>query len=67
MQTKLEIILPAHNEYGNVIPIYEEIKQALEKTVYDYTILFVDDGSKDNTFSSRGNIFYVMLKTCVPK
>ena len=51
MQTKLEIILPAHNEYGNVIPIYEEIKQALEKTVYDYTILFVDDGSKDNTLS----------------
>jgi len=51
MQNKLEIILPAHNEYGNVIPIYEEIKQALEKTVYDYTILFVDDGSKDNTLS----------------
>ena len=51
MQTKLEIILPAHNEHGNVIPIYEEIKQALEKTVYVYTILFVDDGSKDNTLS----------------
>jgi dolichol-phosphate mannosyltransferase len=51
MQNKLEIILPAHNEHGNVIPIYEEIKQALEKTVYDYTILFVDDGSKDNTLS----------------
>jgi len=49
MQTKLEIILPAHNEYGNVIPIYDGIKQALGNTNYDYTVLFVDDGSSDDT------------------
>ena len=49
MHTTLEIILPAHNEHGNVIPIYDEIKQALAITDYDYTILFVDDGSTDET------------------
>jgi len=49
MPTKLEIILPAHNEHGNVIPIYDEIKQTLGNTNYDYTVLFVDDGSKDDT------------------
>ncbi len=49
MQTKLEIILPAHNEHGNVMPIYDEIKQALGNTNYYYTVLFVDDGSIDDT------------------
>ncbi|MEY4051892.1 MAG: hypothetical protein RIR64_877 [Bacteroidota bacterium] len=49
MHTTLEIILPAHNEHGNVIPIYEEIKEAMAITKYDYTILFVDDGSTDET------------------
>lgn len=51
MPNKLEIILPAHNEHGNVMPIYDEIKQALGNTNYDYTVLFVDDGSTDNTLS----------------
>jgi len=49
MHTRLEIILPAHNEHGNVIPIYDEIKEALAITKYEYTILFVDDGSTDET------------------
>ncbi len=49
MQTKLEIILPAHNEEGNIRPIYEEILWALETTDYAFTILFVDDGSTDHT------------------
>ena len=49
MHTTLEIILPAHNEHGNVFPIYDEIKEALSITKYDYTILFVDDGSTDET------------------
>jgi len=49
MQTKLEIILPAHNEHGNVMPIYDAIKQALGNTNYDYTVLFVEDGSTDDT------------------
>lgn len=49
MPTKLEIILPAHNEHGNVMPIYDEIKQALGNTNYDYNVLFVDDGSTDDT------------------
>lgn len=49
MQKKLDIILPAHNEYGNIIPIYQEINKALKDTSYDYSLLFVDDGSTDNT------------------
>jgi len=51
MHTKLEIILPAHNEVGNIVPIYNEIQLALASTNYSYTILFVDDGSTDKTLS----------------
>jgi dolichol-phosphate mannosyltransferase len=51
MQTKLEIILPAHNEEGNIRPIYDAILQVLRATNYRYTILFVDDGSTDDTLS----------------
>ena len=49
MQTKLEIILPAHNEEGNILPMYQEIVSALASTNYQYTILYVDDGSTDKT------------------
>lgn len=45
----LQVLLPAHNESGNIHPIYDEIRKALDATVYDYRILFVDDGSTDDT------------------
>ena len=51
MQTKLEIILPAHNEEGNIRPIFDAIVQVLSSTNYSYSILFVDDGSTDDTLS----------------
>ena len=38
MKKRLDIILPAHNERGNIVPIYTEITEALEKTNYDYFI-----------------------------
>jgi len=45
----LQVLLPAHNESGNIRPIYDEIRKALDATVYEYRILFVDDGSTDDT------------------
>ena len=48
---KLDIILPAHNEYGNILPIYNEIIQALHGCHYEYKIIFIDDGSLDETLS----------------
>lgn len=51
MQTKLEIILPAHNEEGNIRPIYDAILQGLSSTNYNIRILFIDDGSTDDTLS----------------
>lgn len=47
---KVSIIIPAYNEEGNLEKIFKEIDcvfQSLEN--YDYEIIFVNDGSRDNT------------------
>ena len=46
---KLNIVLPAHNEHNNISPIYKEIILALANCNYPYEILFIDDGSTDDT------------------
>ena len=45
----LSIIVPLYNEEESVIPLYNAIHQAVQPLNLDYEILFVDDGSKDNT------------------
>ena len=49
----ISIIIPAYNEEKNILPAYSELKKvfaALEDR-YSFEILFVNDGSKDNTIS----------------
>jgi dolichol-phosphate mannosyltransferase len=53
---KLNIILPAHNEHTNIIPIYNEIILVLSGCNYAYEILFVDDGSTDDTLGQIKNL-----------
>jgi dolichol-phosphate mannosyltransferase len=45
----LSIVIPVYNESGNVQALTEEIIQALPAEHYQYEIIFVDDGSKDET------------------
>ena len=53
---KLSIVLPAHNEHNNISPIYKEIILALANCKYPYEILFIDDGSTDDTLSQIKNL-----------
>lgn len=46
----LSIVIPVYNEEENVIPLFEKIQTACEIINETYEIIFVDDGSKDNTF-----------------
>lgn len=46
---KISIIIPAYNEEGNVNIIFYKVKDILNNTKYTSEIIFVDDGSKDNT------------------
>lgn len=47
---ELSIVVPVHNETENLRPLIEEIEAALE-TSGDYEIVYVDDGSTDDTLA----------------
>ncbi len=45
----LSVIVPLYNEEESVTLLYESIVKSVDRMGIDYEILFVDDGSKDNT------------------
>lgn len=47
---KISVVIPILNEEGNVAISTEKLIEVM-KIYYDYEIIFVDDGSKDNTLS----------------
>ncbi|MDT4330927.1 glycosyltransferase family 2 protein [Methylomonas sp. MED-D] len=48
---EISVVVPVHNEADNVGPLIEEIQQALEGR-FAFEMIFVDDGSTDDTASS---------------
>ena len=48
---EISIVLPAHNEAGNIAPIAAAIAQAMA-LCGSYEIVFVDDGSSDGTLAA---------------
>jgi glycosyltransferase involved in cell wall biosynthesis len=52
----LSIIIPLYNESQNVQPLYEAIVNAVSSLGLSYEIIFVDDGSKDLTFSEASRL-----------
>lgn len=51
----VSIIIPAYNEAGNILVIYEALARVLPP-LYRYEIIFVDDGSSDQTLSIIKNL-----------
>jgi glycosyltransferase involved in cell wall biosynthesis len=47
----LSVIVPLYNEYENVETLYEKIIAELERLSLTYEVIFVDDGSTDDTWS----------------
>ncbi len=47
----ISVVIPVHNEAANIQPLVEEITTALEGR-FDYEIIYVDDGSTDDTLDS---------------
>lgn len=45
----LSIVVPCYNEEGNVELFSEEVRKAFKNKKIKYEIIFVNDGSKDNT------------------
>ncbi|GAB6061140.1 glycosyltransferase family 2 protein [Desulfonatronum parangueonense] len=47
--TEISVVVPMYNEEGNVVELYNEIKDICEANGYVYEIILVDDGSTDTT------------------
>lgn len=45
---ELSVVIPAHNEEANIVPLLDEVRAAL-RGVVSYEIVVVDDGSSDGT------------------
>src|SRR5688500_17850490 len=46
----LSVIVPLYNEQDNVCPLYEALTAEMDRLELEYEIVFVDDGSDDDTF-----------------
>ena len=46
----LSIVVPVMNEEQNVRPLYQKLSDQLNSQGQNYEVIFVDDGSTDNTF-----------------
>jgi glycosyltransferase involved in cell wall biosynthesis len=47
---KYSIVIPLHNEQENVTDLYDRLKAVMEVNGESFEIVFVDDGSSDETF-----------------
>lgn len=47
----LSIVVPVYNEEENIHPLFEKIQTVCEAIGDTYEVLFVDDGSRDETFA----------------
>ena len=54
---KLSLVCPCYNEGKNVRAFYEACIGALEGRVRDYELVFVNDGSRDDTWAVLTDIF----------
>lgn len=49
LEPDLSLVIPAYNEAENLPVLAEEIRQALGPTRWTYEVLFIDDGSSDDS------------------
>lgn len=54
---KLSLVVPCYNEEENVEAFQDAVIQAFTNCNYDYEIVFVDDGSKDDTMPALRKLF----------
>ncbi len=64
---KYSIVVPFHNEEENVTELYDRLKVVMEATNESFELVFVDDGSDDNTFWMLQQIASVDRRVVVVK
>jgi glycosyltransferase involved in cell wall biosynthesis len=48
----ISVVIPVYNEEENVALSYEEVSRVLMRLGEEYELIFIDDGSKDNTIKN---------------
>ena len=54
--TKISLVFPVFNEENNLEPLYQRVKEACREANTDYEMIFVDDGSADNSLDIIKNL-----------
>jgi dolichol-phosphate mannosyltransferase len=55
-QPELSVVIPVFNEEENIIVLYSRLTAVLEDAHTDYEIIFVDDGSSDDSLNQLQNL-----------
>ena len=53
---KLSVVVPCYNEAANVSEFESELSKALLKEKITYEIIFIDDGSTDDTYNKLSSL-----------
>jgi glycosyltransferase involved in cell wall biosynthesis len=54
---RYSIVVPFFNEQENVSPLYMKLTEVMDSLGEPYELVFVDDGSRDNTFKVLSDIY----------
>jgi glycosyltransferase involved in cell wall biosynthesis len=54
---QFSIVVPFYNEQENIPPLYMKLTEVMDGIGESYELVFVDDGSKDNTFKVLSDIY----------
>lgn len=49
MSLKLSVVIPVYNEEANLEPLYNDLKNTLDSLNLNYEVIWVNDGSRDNS------------------
>ena len=64
---KYSIVVPFHNEQESVTELYDRLKAVMEHLGESFELIFVDDGSRDSTFTLLSQIAAVDSRVVVVK
>jgi glycosyltransferase involved in cell wall biosynthesis len=54
---RYSVVVPFYNEQENILPLYMKIVEAMDALGEPYEMVFVDDGSRDQTFRILNDIY----------
>jgi glycosyltransferase involved in cell wall biosynthesis len=65
MNPELSVVIPVHNESPNIVQLHKEFSETLEGWGRTYELIFIDDGSTDDTFDRLARLQAMDPHVCV--